>query len=551
MFERDGANGSATVVRRGDSRRLLVNGRLEATNGLATSSGGILAHLPLTVHPSEKRVLLLGLGNGAALRSVLAHRVERVDVVERGPELVAAARTFGEEVNSALDDERTRLHLGDPEDLVARSGRYDIVLHQGSGGWTELSSRLSTREFLEMAAERLHDDGIYCQWVPDDALTKTGFQCLLATVASVFPQVQVWAGHGSAVIVLARKTVAPHDFAAMLAAYRDPVIQVAAGDVWIEEPLSLLSHFLVSDEAVRRITRRAAIHSRTNDVLGLAEAARRRVASTINPVPGLFALEDDLLPHLANVPEAGFEAAVTNAIQARALERNALDLEASQTGPEDTRALDAWQTALELNPRDRAIRRRLADLRSRTGIEYANKLAVAAAHSNLRQAVEIDTTFADGFANLGRHLAMTGDYDFAIAVIEHAVEMEPDNDLFALLLAQTWKRRIYYDKALPWYEKAMELNPRNVEAAIGWVDTKLTMQENPDLEEGLAVLRRYRAFEPQNEDLTMRITRLSGALAKGKAPPPPPEQPAADTDTAGAAADSTAAAPDSLGAGAG
>jgi spermidine synthase len=540
MFERDGANASVAVVRRGGFRRMLVNGRLEATNGLATLSSGILAHLPLTMHRSDARVLLLGIGNGAALRSALAHPVERVDVLERGPELVAAASTFGDVVRDALDDDRTRLHLGDPEDLVARAGRYDVVLHQGSGAWTELSSRLATREFLEMAAERLVDDGIYCQWVPDDALTKTGFQSLLATVASVFPQVEVWAGHGSAVIVLAKKRPAPHDFAAMLEAYRDPRIQAAAAAVWIEEPLSLLSHFLVSDDAVRRITRRAAIHARASDVLGRTEADRRRSASTVNPVPGLFALADDLVSRLANVPEgAAFEAAVANAIQARALERAALELESTRSGPEDTKALDAWEAALELNPRDRAIRRRLADLRSRIGIEYTNKLLVVAAHANLRQAVDIDTTFADGFANLGRHLAIAGEYDFALAVIEHAVAMEPDNDLFALLLAQTWKRRVYYDKALPWYAKAMELNPRNVEAAIGWVDTRLAMQENPDLEEGLEVLQRYLEFEPENEDLTMRITRLSEAIEKGEA------QPAEGVEPPGAAPDTTPPAADS------
>jgi len=512
MLERDEANESVAVIRRGRARRLLVDGRLEATNGLSTRSDGVLAHLPLAVHPAPRRVLLLGLGNGAALASAASHPVERVDCFERGPAFVEAARTFGESVRSALSDERVRIRFGDPEDLVARSGRYDVVLHQASGGWSELSARLSTREFLETVRDRLDAGGVYCQRVPDAALTKNGLLSLLATVGAVFPQVEVWAGSGSALIVLAKKTPSPHDFENVLAAYRDPRIRAAATEVWIAEPLSLLSHFLVSDAVVRRVAKDAPIHTRADGELARVEAERRRRAGTVNPVPGLSALGDELLPHLVHTPETGFETAVANASHARALERTALEHELRRGGPHDTQALEAWEAALELNPRDRAVRRRLADLRSRMGIEYTNQQSVLAAYSNLRQAVEIDSTFAEGFANLGRHLAMADEYDFAVAVTEHAIELEPDNETFALLLAQIWKRRTYYDKALPWYEKAMELNPRYVSAAIGYVDTKLSMEENPDLEHGLEISRRYLALEPENEELRSRVAKLELAI---------------------------------------
>jgi spermidine synthase len=532
-FEQDGANESVSVIRRGRSRRLLVDGRLEATNGLATRSAGVLVHLPLAVHPSPDRVLLLGIGNGAALAGAVAHPTEHIDCLARGPAFAAAAETFGDAVRNALGDGRVHLRFGDPEDLVARAGRYDVILHQASGAWTELSARLSKLEFLETARDLLEEDGLYGHWVPDDALTKSGLQSLLATVAAVFPQVEVWAGSGSAVIIVAKKTVAPHDFGNVLESWRDPTMQAAAADVWLEEPLSLVSHFLVSDQAVRRITRRAALHTRMHDELGRTEAARRRRTGPVNPVPGLFALGDDVLGCLSGTPEAGFAGAVVNAVRARALERAALEHEVERNGPRDTRALETWEAAQELNPRDRAIRRRLADLRSRMGIEYTNQQSVVAGYSNLRQAVDIDTTFAEGFANLGRHLAMSDEYDFAVAVTEHAVEMEPDNDLFALLLAQIWKRRTYYDKALPWYERAMELNPRNVAAAIGYVDTKLTMEENPDLEYGLEVSERYLELEPENEELRSRIDRLREAISDRDAPEevPEPSGPDAESDS--------------------
>jgi tetratricopeptide (TPR) repeat protein len=517
MFEADGANESVAVSRRGTARRLLANGRLEAMNGLATRSSGILSHLPLAIHASPERVLLIGLGNGVALTSALAHSTERVDCVARGSAFVEGATTFGAAVREGLDDGRVHLAIGDPEDLVNRAGRYDVILNQMAGVWGELASRLSTREFLEMVRDHLDDGGLYCQWLSGSALTKTGFQSLLATLASVFPQVEVWAGHGSSVLLLAKESPAPHDFGVILDAYRTPRIQASAADAWIPEPLSLLSYFLVSDEAVRRISSRATIHTRNNEQLGRLEAARRYREPTVNPVPGLSALGDDVFARLVNTPAIGFEAALVNAVQARAFERAGLLRDAERESPLDRSAVEIYENALQLNPRDRAIRRRLADLRSRMGIEFLNRASILAAHDNLRQAVEIDSTFAEGFANLGRHLAMTDEHDFAAAVTEHAIEMEPDNDLFALLLAQIWKRRVYYDKALPWYEKAMDLNPRNVDAAIGYVDTRLSMEANPDLEHGLEVSRRYLEFEPENEDLRSRIMKLELAISRREA----------------------------------
>jgi hypothetical protein len=86
---------------------------------------------------------------------------------------------------------------------------------------------------------------------------------------------------------------------------------------------------------------------------------------------------------------------------------------------------------------------------------------------------------------------------------------------------------------LPYYQAAVDLNPKNVEAAIGLVDATLAMQgDSADLKWGLQFLEKYRAVDPTHEDLLYRIGKLKGVLekrAKGQTVRPPPDSTATAT----------------------
>jgi spermidine synthase len=513
-FDEDELSQTVAVLRRGHSNRLLVNGRFEMSNEGDLKTHGLLAHLPLLVHPDPKTVLVLGAANGLAIEAALAHPIERLECfIENRASLKAAAR-FGHLVQNALLDPRLKVRVGDAGDFLSRSRtRYDVILNQISGAWTERSARLSTRESVELAKMRLAEAGIYCFWVPGSSLTKEGFQTLLATVASVFPQVEIWSGERDDTLLLAKTAPGPHDFERILAGYQDGRIAAGARRARVDEPLTLLSHYLAGDAAVRTLSRGKRIHSRMEPELSRRELRRRFGTFTVDPVSGLAEIRDDVLRALVNAPEEGFAEGLRRAIRARDLERAGLEREVQG---DDFGAVDLYQSALELNPRDGSIRRVFATLRTQLGVQYADKHQFMAAHSNMREAVETDTTFAQGFANLGHLLLMIENFDYALSVTHQAAELEPDDDLFALQLGKIWKRRGYFDKALPYYERARALNPQNIEAAIGYIDTKLAMEDDKaDLRMGLEFLRSHLAIAPNHPDLLYRIGKLEDAIRRG------------------------------------
>jgi tetratricopeptide (TPR) repeat protein len=226
----------------------------------------------------------------------------------------------------------------------------------------------------------------------------------------------------------------------------------------------------------------------------------------------MAALGDDVLAEMASA-DGSLATLVHQGVEARKLEREGSAFEVNEKTYE---AIDAYQRALELNPRDGSVRRSMASLRTRMGIRYVADRAWTAAHQNLRAAVEIDTTFAHGFANLGSLLLYTGPPDYAISTTFQAIELEPDDDLAWAQLGHIRRKQGLLEEAIPYYERALALNPQNLAAAMSYVDSKLELDSRPEnIAEAVRYLESFLPLEPENEDLIYRLGKYRDAMRRG------------------------------------
>jgi len=89
----------------------------------------MIAHVPLFVHPSPKRVLVIGGGDGGTVREVLRHPIEKVVMVEIDELVVNVCRKHIPSVSSALDDPRLELLIEDGVKYVERTKeKFDVVM---------------------------------------------------------------------------------------------------------------------------------------------------------------------------------------------------------------------------------------------------------------------------------------------------------------------------------------------------------------------------------------------------------------------------------------
>src|SRR5690606_20146847 len=90
----------------------------------------MMAHVPLSVHPRPKRVLIIGGGDGGTAREVLRHdRVERCVMVEIDEAVVRACRSELTQTGRAFENPRLELIIGDGVEYANNCNeQFDVIL---------------------------------------------------------------------------------------------------------------------------------------------------------------------------------------------------------------------------------------------------------------------------------------------------------------------------------------------------------------------------------------------------------------------------------------
>jgi len=191
-------------------RFMKLNGKIDASNGSDVETQVIAGHLGALLHPREpKNVLLVGAGAAITAGSVLAHPVERLDMVEIAPAVIDAARLFKEDNRNAVDDPRTRVHIDDAKTFMALADRkYDLVVSVPSNPWVAGVSGLFTRDFFQTVDRHLADDGVLVQWIHTYESNDELIRLVVRTLRDTFPHATTWLGPHDLVLVASRKPLA-------------------------------------------------------------------------------------------------------------------------------------------------------------------------------------------------------------------------------------------------------------------------------------------------------------------------------------------------------
>lgn len=167
-----GANGVLTLWQsRGSYLNLRENGvpRSTMTGDLRVHpdySAELLAGaLPVVLHESAERILLMGLGGASALEPILDGPVQEVDVIESNPAVVDILQQKLENSRGFnWSNERLSLMKRDPISwLAATTSKYDVVISNPDPIVFPGSAAAFTSEYYQKVVKRLEPTGIFCQ----------------------------------------------------------------------------------------------------------------------------------------------------------------------------------------------------------------------------------------------------------------------------------------------------------------------------------------------------------------------------------------------------
>lgn len=150
----------------------------------------MLVHPALCAHPHPQKVLIIGGGDGGALREVLRHPVEEAYLVDIDEEVIRVSQKYLPSVSQgSFHDPRTSILIGDGNDFISQCRNYfDSVILDVNDPDKQGTERLFQRGFFAKVKKALKPNGIFA--VQTGYFSETFGMRARKDIARVFPFTQ-------------------------------------------------------------------------------------------------------------------------------------------------------------------------------------------------------------------------------------------------------------------------------------------------------------------------------------------------------------------------
>ena len=179
-------------------RFLALNGRIMLTEKDEFIYHEMISHVPMSVNPEIKRVLLVGGGDGGTARELLKYdTIEKIDLVEIDEVVIHACKKFLPQTAECLDNPRVNIFIEDGLKFVRRlENTYDLIVVDptdpfGSG------EGLFTKEFYGNCFHALTNCGIMVNQHENPYYSRDAMSMQRAhkRILNSFPIISVYQAH--------------------------------------------------------------------------------------------------------------------------------------------------------------------------------------------------------------------------------------------------------------------------------------------------------------------------------------------------------------------
>lgn len=155
----------------------------------------MLVHPALLCHPSPEKVLIVGGGDGGALREVLRHPIRQVTLVEIDPEVIEVAKEWLPSVHrGAFSDQRVRVEVAPGERfLPEHKNEFDVILVDSTDPIGP-GAALFEKSFFQACKEALRPGGVLALQAGSPFFHPEELRNVVCSLKALFPTVQPYLG---------------------------------------------------------------------------------------------------------------------------------------------------------------------------------------------------------------------------------------------------------------------------------------------------------------------------------------------------------------------
>lgn len=158
----------------------------------------MIVHVPMAVHPSVKKVLVIGAGDGGVIRELCRYEtIETIDMVEIDELVVEVSKKYLPTTACCFDDPRLNIYYQDGLKFVrSKEDEYDLIIVDSTDPFGP-GEGLFTKEFYGNCYKALNESGIMVNqhespFYHDDAIA---MQRAHKRIVESFPISRVYQAH--------------------------------------------------------------------------------------------------------------------------------------------------------------------------------------------------------------------------------------------------------------------------------------------------------------------------------------------------------------------
>ena len=480
VYYGDGIGGFTTVIKNPDALgnidfTMANSGKADASSRGDMKTQTLLTHFPMLFHKNPEKVMVLGLASGITAGEVLCYPVKQLDILEINDQAVKASNFFLPWNNNVLSDPRTNLIIQDGRaHLNLTREKYDVIISEPSNPWMAGLATLFTRDFFELARDRLNEDGIFIQFIHSYEMDWANFSLVGRTFAQAFENslliVSTPSGACSDCLLVGFK--GENNLVLKNAEQKIPFVQKST-NVSLSD--SRLLYRLIISEDLQDLFGRGMVNT---DSRPLLEFSAPKLMYYYDPLitgeilsrKWFSAETKDILQQVVTDVDSQIDFAAY-AYSLYVPFRNMVDL-ARATSMQKERFFRLMEAYYSNNPLDGFLNKDDALLQKIRRIQI----------KTIRDKIEFLPDKALSHNYLGRLFQEEGMTDEAIASWFSAQEIQPDSLKAHTNLGVALARQGRVDEAQKHFEKAMEINPyiANIHVNMGKLFIKKEMFEEAE-----------------------------------------------------------------------
>ena len=429
-------------------------------------------HFPVLLYKAStgkdpKNVFLLGMGTGASSYAATRHRIERLDILEIVSAEIDALAYFREINGDILNEPKVRIRIDDARNyLLATREEYDVI--ESDTIHPEQNANLFSREYFELARERLSEHGVFSVWLPMYGMSEETFKILIKTLHSAFPHVTVWYASNQptrhALLVGSKKKL-KIDFGLLTEELAYPPVRQSLAQVGLHDAFTVLASFVTDESRLSQYVADSLVSTDNHPYLAYYNPVQKgRFPLMVPRVLDIFAdLSVPVLPYVMNMGEA--ETEIKTILEARSRARNhVIQAIAHDYRGALTNAIYELEKARAITPEDNNIKNSL-ELAQAKQLAHAEKRA----HPHVTE---------------GARLLKARRLEDAEAVFRSVLEFHPASAVARYSLATIHYARGEHVQAIEELMKVLEIDPGSVDArySLALVHIKMNEYEQAELQ---------------------------------------------------------------------